>query len=585
MPGMPCPARQIFRCLTALLALFALALGAQPLQAGPLQQDLGGLLGELGGAGLVVATIDAEQAGLMALGLAHAPSRRAMREDSLVQVGSITKPVIALALLRLASQGRVALDAPLQQLLPGLPVVNPWAAEAPLRLRHLLDMSAGLEDARLWQMFSRQLDADQPLAQVWQRQPEVLRLRTPPGAQASYSNLGYTLAAQVIEAVVGERYETWVERELLRPLGMHDSTLRLLRQADEPRLAWGHLDGGGAVANLPTALRPAGQFSSTAADMARLARFLMSDGRLHGEPFVDAALLRAMGEPQGTWAARAGLRSGYALGLVRQDRHGAVLRCHGGSAAGHRAMLCLDAGRQKAFFWSMNSDLEGAAYGRIDARLLAELGLVQPLPAPSGAALAPARYEPAPGRYEAFALLGRLQAGPAPLDRLLAVPGGAGLWRLPDRREASHVQLAGTGLVSDGNRSWRVVTPGQVWLPRLSLGLMALALLGGLVWAPVQALRRRRWAPLIQPAWLVTAALPLAGGLMALHGWQALGDLTPGSALLAVATALLPLAWGWMALRALSRRRWAAALTALLVVQGSVLLAAWGLLPLLMWRL
>jgi len=571
--------------LWRLPMLLTLAL-CLPVQAAPLQQRLQTLLAELGGAGLVAATVDGSQTRVSALGLAHAPSRHAMRQDSLVQVGSITKPVIALALLRLASQGRLDMDAPLQRLLPDLPVVNPWATEAPLRLHHLLDMSAGLEDARLWQMFSRQLDADQPLAEVWQRQPAVLRLRTPPGAQTSYSNLGFTLAAQVIEAVVGERYETWIGRELLQPLGMRDSTLRLLHQADEPRLAWGHFDDFSAVANAPTALRPAGQFTTTAADMARLARFLMSDGRLNGEVFIDAARLRAMGEPQRTPAARAGLRSGYALGLMRHDRHGAVLRCHGGSAAGHRAMLCVDSERQKAYFWSMNSDLEGAAYGHIDAQLLAELGMVQPLPAAQGPTFAPAAYEPAPGRFASFGLLDRLQAGPAPLDRLLAVPGDTpGLWRLPDRLEASHVQLPGSELLSDGNRSWRPVAPAQVWLPRVSLGLMALALAAGLLWAPVQALRARRWAPLARPAWLATMAVPLSGALMALQGWQTLGELTPGSALLAAATALLPLAWGWAALRALARRRWAAAVPGLLVLQGCVLMTVWGLLPVLSWRL
>lgn len=568
--------------LPALILTLAAATAAP---ASPLKTELQRTLDELGGAGLAVALVDGDRTDLLALGQAHAPSRRPMREGSLVQVGSVAKPVIALALLRLATLGRVDLDAPLQQLLPGLPVVNPWAAEAPLRLRHLLDMSAGLEDARLWQIFSHRLDADQPLSLAWQRQPEVLRLRTPPGQQTSYSNLGYTLAAQVIEAVTGERYEDWVTRELLLPLGLRDSHLRLMQPAREPRMAWGHFEDFSIVGNLASALRPAAQLTTTAADMARLARFLMSDGWLNGQAFIAPALLRAMGEPRGTRAANAGLRSGYALGLIRYDRHGAVMRCHGGSAAGHRAMLCLDVERQKAFFWSMNSDLEDVDHGRIDARLLAELGLGPPPPAPAGVTFAAALYEPAPGRFEAFALLDRLGASAAPLDRLRAVPGATGLWRLPGRREASHVQLPGSDLISDGNRSWRPVAPAQAWLPRASLGLMALALVAGLVWAPVQAWRTRRWAPLAQPAWLATAALPLAGGLMALQGWQTLGDVTPGSALLAAATALLPLAWGWAALRALARRRWLAAVPGLLVLQGGALLLAWGLWPLLMWRL
>jgi CubicO group peptidase (beta-lactamase class C family) len=569
------------RLLTPLLIALTLA---APLQAQTLKQDLQQQLEGLGGAGLVAATVDGERTELVAVGLAHAPSRREMRTDTLVQVGSVAKPVIALALLRLATQGRVSLDAPLQQLLPDVPIVNPWAAEAPLRLRHLLDMSSGLEDARLWHVFSRELSAEQPLARIWQRQPEVLRLRTPPGSQTSYSNLGYTLAAQVIEAVTGERYERWVTRELLRPLGMGDSHLPLMHPEREPRMAWGHFAGLDTIGTLPSAIRPAGQLTTTAADMARLARFLMSDGRLNGAVFVDPTLLRAMGEPRGTLAAQAGLRSGYALGLIRHDRHGAVLRCHGGSIAGHRAMLCLDVARQKAFFWSMNSDLEGVDHGRIDARLLSALGLGRPLPAPAGEPFAAVALEPAPGRFEAFALLDRLGAGTAPLDRLRAMPGAPGLWRLPDRLEASHVQLPG-GLVGDGNRQWRPLTPAQLWLPRVSLGATVLVLAGTLLWRPVQAVRARRWAALTDPAWLAAVALLLAGGLMAGHGWQVLGDPTAGSLLLAAATALLPLAWAWHAAQGLIRRQWGRVAAALLGLQGCVVLAAWGLLPLLMWRL
>ena len=51
--------------------------------------------------------------------------------------------------------------------------------------------------------------------------------------------MGYTLAAMVIEAVTRERYETWLDRELLRPLGMRDSTFAFTTQ-----LVWALIHGG-----------------------------------------------------------------------------------------------------------------------------------------------------------------------------------------------------------------------------------------------------------------------------------------------------------------------------------------------------
>jgi hypothetical protein len=79
----------------------------------------------------------------------------------------------------------------------------------------------------------------------------------------------------------------------------------------------------------------------------------MGDGRLDGKPFIDEALLRAMGRPVQTEAARAGLEIGYALGLARRDRFGAPGRCHGGSTVGFRAMLCTYPEQGKAYFYAL----------------------------------------------------------------------------------------------------------------------------------------------------------------------------------------------------------------------------------------
>ena len=102
---------------------------------------------------------------------------------------------------------------------------NPWQGSHPLRLRHLLDMSGGLRDLRLHHVFSRQHGADTPLARLLVGDPALLRLRTPPGEQFSYSNLSFHLLGMVIERTVGERHESWIAHELLLPLGMAHSSL------------------------------------------------------------------------------------------------------------------------------------------------------------------------------------------------------------------------------------------------------------------------------------------------------------------------------------------------------------------------
>ena len=160
-------------------------------------------------AGAVYSLVDGEQVRLGAVGFANHATRQPLSADSRVHVGSVTKTFLALGVLRLVSQGRVELDAPVAQLLPEVLFDNPWR-DRPVTLRHLLDHTAGLEDLRLWHLFTRRASPDSPLRDAFDA-AGLLRVRTEPGTRFSYSNIGYTLAGAVIERVTGERYE-WAMR-------------------------------------------------------------------------------------------------------------------------------------------------------------------------------------------------------------------------------------------------------------------------------------------------------------------------------------------------------------------------------------
>lgn len=556
-----------------------------------------------------------------AAGTKDARDGRAMAPDDRVHVGSIAKTVLATGVLRLVSQGKLALDSPLGELLPQVAFDNPWSATAPLRLRHLLDHTACLDDARLSQVFTLKPAADTPLAALIGPRPLAVRCR--PGTRHSYSNTGYTLLGMVVEAVTGERYEAWLRAQLLQPLGLHDSSFFFTTQAGpaaDPRLAMGHLEQGRAEPAVPSALRPAGQFTTTAADMARLARFLMGDGRVDGRPFIDPALLAAMGRPEGTEAARAGLAVGYGLGLATRDRHGAVGRCHGGSTLGFRAMLCLFPSSQQAFFVAVNADVEGASYNGVDALLAKALGLSTALPA-TVEARAPALvdpsawlgwYEPSPNRFASLAWVdatfgvSRLQhegglvwtpLGGTP-QPLLHVAGA--LLRAPDRLLASHALIVADDgaerTVSNGLQTWRQV-PLWVLLLRWAGALAAVFGLGWLLVAGGARWVAARWRRQGPPPSYLGIAMAGAGSLLLpiplflAQPFLRMGDLTAASGLLAVVTAVLPLATAIALARLLAAQRgqrwrplaWVDLAAMLGVLQGAAVLAAWGLLPLRLW--
>lgn len=589
------------------VALLVLA-SSRTVGACDLDCSLSRLLAEEKIAGAVYALFDGEAARSGAVGFSHHPDAVPLRTDAKVHVGSIAKTFISLGVLRLVTQGRADLDAPLAMLLPDIGIDNPWQARSPVTLRHLLDHTAGFDDAHLWQVFTRHVDPRAPLSGAFAGGNDLLRVRFEPGSQFSYSNMGYTLAAMAIESVTGERYESWLDRELLGPLEMTDSTFEFRSQTGasaDPRLAWGHQEDFTPVSALAVWVRPAAQFTTTANDMIRAARFLLSDGRRDGAAFIDADLLRGMGRAT-TKAAKAGLEVGYALGLATRDRHGAVGLCHLGDVVGFHAALCVYPEQRKAYFFALNSDNETANYSRFDAQLAKALGVASPASPIAATSVSPdwrGRYARAPARFESFryfdllldsvvldvdgdtVILRRIGSQAQPL-----APVGPNLLRGPDRTTASHVLLASAGRIagfSDGNGMFQRVSDLRFFGNWLSLALGALGLLSLMILIPLRRLTRGEslWPPATFALVLMLVPLPL----FATQPFVTIGDATPASVALYLATIALPLAMAAHVFWAVRHRRRVRAwplhvASALLVLQWCAALWTWDLLPFATWR-
>ncbi|MEO1082156.1 MAG: serine hydrolase domain-containing protein [Pseudomonadota bacterium] len=535
--------------------------------------------------------------------------------ESRVHVGSLTKAVLATGLLQLATQGRIDLDSPARRYLP-----QHLAREAPpgfgaVTVRHLLDHSAGLNDADLWQMFSERVAPDTPLRAAFPNPGTQLEPRSEPGTQFSYSNSGYTLLGMIVESVTKERYESYLDRELLGALGMHDSTFAFTSQEKgayrDPELAWGHVDDGSRYAAAPMFLRPSGQFTTTAADLGRFATFLMSDGRVGGVRVVSEKLMRERGRASSTDAARAGLAAGYALGLGRRDRHGVVGYCHGGNIIGFVAMLCVFPEERKAFAYSVNTDSETADYGRLNQRFISELDIQTAKAAPTvDAALDVDRwsgsYVLSPNRFRQFAYLDRL-FGSIRLsvdDGILTLrslqqdprqlrPSAELRFSANDRGTESHVLLrdsSGAHLISDGFQSYRKVPATYLAAHWLSLVLGLAGILWILLAGTVTLLVQRSMAPRHPgfPAYVSLLALLVPIPLFLRQSFMALGDLNIASLSLAGATLALPLGvtlslWRYRRQPGRSRLDLLWSVAALCVLQWCVVLAVNGMLPLRLW--
>ena len=196
-------------------------------------------------------------------GFSDTKSEQPVTPNTVFGLASITKTFTALALLMLVDDGKVKLDSPLKDYLPGL---SPsWRK---LTLRQLASMTAGVPKCASpelpWPEEMRKLE-EEPLA-------------SPAGTQFLYSNCSYRVIGSVIEHVTGQTYVEFLRSRVLGPLGMLDTGPT--DRSFEPPIAtpYGRNADGQSVP-LPgykdTAINfSAGMLASNTIDLARYARAL-----------------------------------------------------------------------------------------------------------------------------------------------------------------------------------------------------------------------------------------------------------------------------------------------------------------------
>ena len=229
------------------------------------------------------------------IGVRDRETRAPMEADTVFRVGSLSKSIIALAVMRLVDQGKLDVDRPLQEILPDVGIDNPWEAVAPVTLAQCLEHTAGLDDVRFNEIFTS--DEQLSVRDTLLLNPRSRRIRWQPGTRHAYSNVGYTLAARAIEVASGEPFDEYVRREILTPLGIADADFRRTSVL-APRLATGYMNPDSVAPFIPFAHRPAGALLASAADLAKLVQFWIRRGE--GYPAIVSRAGLARIERSGT---------------------------------------------------------------------------------------------------------------------------------------------------------------------------------------------------------------------------------------------------------------------------------------------
>lgn len=318
----------------ALLGAGATASDGDPID--PVGDELAVQLDEAGIPGGAVAVVSGDRIDARGAG--------GISGDTPFVIGSASKSFAALAIMQLADDGRVDLDASVRDYVPGFELGDGEPADD-VTVRHALQHTSGLDDLAGGPLLASAADGTPRAAVAELRNTE---LASAPGETWRYANANYVLASLIVEDASGIAYDEYLQREIFTPLGMTRSSA-VIGPAVDDLLASGHRFWFGVPVATPptrrTATLAAGYLVSTAEDLGRyLSLYLTGGVGPDGTRIVSAAgveMLLAPGPEArlGPWADGVGSR--YAMGWFVGGPWGERVAFHPGNTPDTTTLLVL----------------------------------------------------------------------------------------------------------------------------------------------------------------------------------------------------------------------------------------------------
>jgi CubicO group peptidase (beta-lactamase class C family) len=267
-------------------------------------------------------------------------SGRAVTLETPFAIGSLTKSVTALAVMRLVSDGRVALDSPVATYLPWFHPAGECDS-ARVTIRHLLNQNSGIPS------YAGRMDWALPDTSAAALERDARRLATvtlvhEPGTTFEYSNANYLLLGEVIQEVSGASYERYIDERILTPLGMTKS-FSSRTAAERSGMTRGHGLWFGQPVAAAKALfirsnLPAGELVASAADMVRYLSVHLGGGRT----LLPAAAIDELHRPVSPLTAQ----WSYAMGWMSGTLGGETVLWHNGLVPYYYAFMAVVPGRR-----------------------------------------------------------------------------------------------------------------------------------------------------------------------------------------------------------------------------------------------
>lgn len=292
---------------------------------------------------------------------------------------SITKTMTAIAILQLRDRGKLSLDDPAVRYVPELRQVHDaFGPIDAITIRNLLTHSAGFRNPT-WPW-----DCDDPKNCDWQpfeptRWSQVAamlpytHIAFTPGSRWSYSNLGYVFLGQIIERLTGDDFEVYIDKNILKPLGMTLSYFDRSPYFLESHVSASYLRGGNNLTPQPfdfdTGITTSNSgLKAPIPDMVKYVRFLIGDPT---NPLYNIVLKRSSleeawtgvipvadpGQPASAYTKDAPMM-GLGFFILNVDGHRYIY--HDGDQGGFSSELLVDPERHVASILAVNTTDTGA---------------------------------------------------------------------------------------------------------------------------------------------------------------------------------------------------------------------------------
>jgi CubicO group peptidase (beta-lactamase class C family) len=278
-------------------------------------------------------------------------------------VGSISKWITTVAVLRLVDQGRIDLDRPITDYLPELPPES-----RAVTVRHLLSNTSGIPNG-----LAQALRQDRAATEALRIAPLAGALRFgagapafQPGTRFDYSFTNWVIVGGIVERVTGEPFQQAIERLVLRPSGVRDTGFADDAYEALPRaaLAYAKDKSTRKMSAMPPMVAASGTIYSTAADLVAIADAVYAGDLLSKKARTE--LLTVQHAPED-----------YALGgRVREIGSGAARRSvawESGVIGGFKTLLVYAPVDGAAVVVLNNTDMEQSEQAKLAEGLMDEL--------------------------------------------------------------------------------------------------------------------------------------------------------------------------------------------------------------------